>query len=206
MKTVDVLSNGVSTEYKVAYTPISNKQINELPKNVQEQIADLFITSQSDPRSAIPILKKLITLYPKIPQLFNFITTAYSMLEDYDTAEKYALESCRRHPEYLFAKINCAEIYLRKNEFQKIPAIFDYKLNLRLLYPKRDEFHLTEVIGFTGVCGKYYFKTGDRTSAKDCLRIIDKLSPESPIGHRLRAMLEKRGAFYSFPGGLSHDE
>ncbi len=189
MKKVNVIINGVSTEYKVTYKPFINKQINQLPQDVQNQISDLFITSQSNPKHAIPILQKLIKKYPRIPQLFNFMTTAYSLLEDFDTAEKYALESCQIHPDYLFARINCAEICLRKEEYHKIPTIFNHKLNLRQLYPERDEFHLTEVIGFTGVFGIYYHKTGDSLSAEDCLRIIKQLSPKSPIAKRLEGML-----------------
>ncbi len=191
MKTVELNRNGITTEVKVTYKPIINKQINLLPQDIQDQIGDLFVTSQSDPHRAIPLLQKLITRYPQVPQLFNFITTAYSILEDFDTAEKYALEGCQKHPQYLFAKINYAEICLRKKEYHKIPAIFDNKLNLRLLYPERDEFHLTEVIGFIGVCGLYYHKTGDRKSAEECLRVMEKLSPESPMARRLQTLLHQ---------------
>ncbi len=190
MKTVNALINGVSIQYNVTYKSFINKQIHLLPQDIQDQISNLFITSQSDPSCAIPILQKLITQYPHIPQLFNFITTAYSLLEDYNTAERYALESCQKHPDYLFAKINCAEIYLRKGEYHKIPATFNHKLNLKLLYPERDEFHLTEVIGFTGVCGIYYYRTGDKMSAEDCYQIIKQLSPESPMAKRLEGLLK----------------
>ncbi|MBT4290585.1 MAG: hypothetical protein HOD92_24940, partial [Deltaproteobacteria bacterium] len=84
MKIIENIINGVPSKYKVSYKPITNVLINELPKQVQDQIADLFITSRQDPPRAIPILQQLINQYPHIPQLYNFITTAYSLLDDYE--------------------------------------------------------------------------------------------------------------------------
>jgi tetratricopeptide (TPR) repeat protein len=189
MKTIKNIINGVSTEYKVTYMPIINTQIHQLPQKVQNQIADLFVTSQQNPSQAIPALQNLINRYSHIPQLYNFITTAYSLLDDYEMAESYALESCQIHPDYLFAKINCAEICLRKDEYYKIPIIFNHKMYLQLLYPERDEFHLTEAVGFNGVCGIYYGKIGDRLSAAPYYQTLEKLSPESHMAKQLKALL-----------------
>lgn len=189
MKTIQNTINGVSAEYKVTYKPIINTQIHQLPQKIQNQIADLFITSQENPSLAIPVLQNLINRYSHIPQLYNFITTAYSLLDDYEMAESYALESCQIHPDYLFAKINCAEICLQKDEYYKIPIFFNHKMYLQLLYPERDEFHLTEAVGFNGVCGIYYGKMGDRLSAAPYYQTIKQLSPESPMAQRLKALL-----------------
>lgn len=189
MKIIENIINGVPSEYKVNYIPMINVAIKRLPKQVQDQIADLFITAQQEPAEAIPILQQLILKYPHIPQLYNFITTAYSLLDDYEMAERFAIESCQIHPEYLFAKINYAEICLQKNEYYKIPVIFNQKMNLQLLYPERKEFHLTEVVGFSGVCGIYYCKAGDSLSAESHYQTLKKLSPDSPMAKRLYTLL-----------------
>jgi|APSaa5957512622_1039677.scaffolds.fasta_scaffold33035_3 hypothetical protein len=189
MKIIENIINGVPSKYKVSYKPITNVLINELPKQVQDQIADLFITSRQDPPRAIPILQQLINQYPHIPQLYNFITTAYSLLDDYEMAERFAIESCQKHPDYLFAKINYAEICLQNDEYYKVPVIFNQKMNLQLLYPERNEFHLTEVIGFSGVCGIYYCKIGDRLSAATHYQTLEKTSSDSPMAKRLLALL-----------------
>ncbi len=191
MKTIEFVYNGVYADYKVTYKPIINNQINKLPQEVQNQIGDLFITCQKDPQQSIPKIKKLLTRYPFIPQLFNFLTTAYSLLGEYDMAEKYALKCCQNHPEYLFAKINYAEIYQYKKEYHKIPPIFDNQPNLQLLYPSRNEFHLTEVVGFTSIWCTYFFETGDRLVAEEYYQIIKKLCPESPVAKRLQKMINK---------------
>ena len=190
MKTIRNFINGELSEYKVTYKPMVNKEIHLLPQQVQDQIAELFVSSQQEPSEAILLLQPLINQYSHIPQLYNFITTAYSLLDDYETAERYALESCRIHPNYLFAKINCAEICLRKDEYYKVPIIFDHKMYLQLLYPERDEFHLTEAVGFNGVCGIYYGKIGDRLMATPYYQTVKQLSPESPMAQRIKTLLD----------------
>ncbi len=176
-------------EYEVTYTPIKYKYIKALPESVQDEIGELFILTRENPGQAIPKLERMIKQYPQIPQMYNFLSTAYSLMGDYAQSEAYAVECCKKHPDYLFSKINYAEICLRKNQFEKIPGIFNHRLNLGLLYPERNVFHFTEVVAFSAICGLYYCMTNDRDAAEDCYKIVNGLSPKSSYTKRLRSKL-----------------
>ena len=191
MKTITYHHEGTPTEINVTFLPISNPVIKSLPQSVQDTIADLFVQAQSSPKAAIPVLKKLIVQYPQVPQLYNFITTAYSLLNDYDRSEQFALEGLQKHPDYLFIRINYAEICLKRDMVHKVPVIFEDKLNLPELLPDRKVFHLTEVVGFLGVCGRYYHETKNLEAAKECYRCLSDLSPESPKAKTLRSLLNR---------------
>jgi len=185
--------NSIIKKNKITWKPLKYNYIKKLPESIQEEIAELFCLTLEKPGLAIPKLKILLFQYPQIPQLYNFLSTAYSLLGEYIKSMEYAEECCKVHPEYLFAKINYAEICLKYNQGDKVPEIFNYNLNLKRLYPGREVFHFTEFFYFTGVCGLYYCASGQRKLAEECYRVLNILSPSNSYTLRLRSALLESG-------------
>ncbi len=173
------------TEYEITWETIPDPVYQRLPKSVKAQLERLHADAQANPEQAIPKLLALKEKYPHVPQIYNYLTVAYYALGDREKAEAIADENIRRNPDYLFAKLNKAEFYLSSGEYEKIPELFDHKLELKLLYPHRKRFHISEVTGFFGLMGLYFVRIGEWDAAKTYADILGEIAPDAPITWRL---------------------
>jgi len=121
--------------------------------------------------------------------LYNYLSVAYSLAGQREKSEAVSQENYRRNPDYLFARLNYAEICLAKGEYEKIGEIFEHKYDLKLLYPKRKRFHISEVANFMGLIGAYFFETGEREAAEKYYKILQQIAPGYPMTKRLRRKL-----------------
>lgn len=119
----------------------------------------------------------------------NHLSVAYMHAGESAKAEALVLESYRRYPQYLFAKINYAYLCLRKNESTKIPSIFDNDMELPLLYPHRKRFDVSEVRSFAGLMCRYYHTIGERDTAVHHYRILKQIAPRDALTKRAKRIL-----------------
>ena len=166
------------TQYEITDEPIQDHYYRRLPGHVKDAVERLHQESQTAPRKAIPELKAMIKQYPKLPQLYNYLTVAYSRIGEIGKAEAVIRACIRRHPDYLFARLNYAEMCLLRKEYAKIPEIFDHKFDLQLLYPKRKRFHVTEVVNFMGLLGLYFYEIHDLETAQKYNKILQETAPD----------------------------
>jgi len=131
-------------------------------------------------------LLELIEKYPHIPKFYNFLNVAYTKTGDSQQANQTAFEISQKFPDYLFGKANYALIRLRKGEPEKIPEIFDNKLDLQSLYPQRNKFHISEYTGFATVMALYYLDTGKYEVAKTYYESLEEVNPESQLTQMVR--------------------
>ena len=87
------------------------------------------------------------------------------------------------------AKLNLAELFLQRREYAKIPAIFDHNLDLKLLYPHREKFHVSEVVNFMGTLGLYFTRIGERTVAEAYYDLLQQVAPGEQMTKRLKREL-----------------
>jgi tetratricopeptide (TPR) repeat protein len=176
------------TNYKIVFEPLPDKEYDSLPQSVKKQAEELYDLIYREPRKAIPILLELLEKYPHIPQFYNFLNAAYGNSGEAKKADETALEIYQKFPDYLFGRANYALICLQKGEHEKIPEIFDNKLDLQLLFPERKKFHITEYTSFATVMALYYLDTGKHEAAKTYYSSLEELSPDS----QLTQMVKKR--------------
>ncbi len=177
------------SEYDITSEPIEIPSFKHLPAHVKEQINGLHTISQAQPRTAIPQLLTLIEQYPDVPMLYNYLSIAYSRSGDNEKAEQTIIENYQRNKDYLFARLNYAEIALNKGEYEKVAEILDHKFDLKLLYPQRKRFHVSEFAGFMGITGSYFLATGHRETAELVYGLLEQVAPDYPLTHRLRQKL-----------------
>jgi tetratricopeptide (TPR) repeat protein len=179
----------VYTAYDITDEPLDNRDIKKLPSQVQARIDDLYELAQRDPTQAIPELERLITTYPHIPTLSNYLSVAYLYSGDLEKTDACVREAYRRHPQYLFAKVNYANLCLQKGEVDKIPAIFNYQCDLKRLYPHRTRFHVSEFMNFTWVMCRYFCAINERETAVLYYRMLKQVAPRHPMTkHAKRAL------------------
>ena len=161
-----------TSEFSVTYDPI--KDFDPVPVKIQEELERLYHLVHRNPQNAIAPLKALIEKYHD-KRAYNYLSLAYLKLERFDDAKKIVYESYEKHPEYLFAKINYAELCLQEGKIEEIPDIFDNKFDLKMLFPERTVFHISEVLSFYSFTGVYYIKTGKLDAAILCLELIKRI-------------------------------
>jgi tetratricopeptide (TPR) repeat protein len=180
--------------YEITDEPILDRQYRRLPKKVKDSIERLHESVQNRPREAIPELLEWIEKYPAIPLFYNYLSAAYSRSGQHEKAEEMIRENYQRNPDYLFAHLNYGELCLTKGDYDRIPELFDHKFDLKLFYPKRNRFHVSEVLGFMGLLGAYFFEIGEREVAQRYYEVLEQVDPSDIQTKRLRSKL--------FPGPL----
>ncbi len=175
--------------YQITDEPIQDRHYKRLPQAVKDTLEKMFYEVQKKPEQAIPKLLELKRKYPQIPQIYNYLAVAYMAVGEMKKAEKITNENIRKHPDYLFARLNHAQLYLRKKEYEKIPIIFDHKVDLQALYPHRKQFHILEVANFMGIMGFYFLETNQREIAEQYNDFLQEVAAGYPIARGLNRAL-----------------
>jgi len=129
--------------------------------------------------SYISRLKELIERYPYIPTISNYLAVAY-YTTDSNKFDACVQENYKKHPTNLFARVHYANQCMDYNEQEKIPEIFKEGYDLKVLYPHRDRFHISEFIALNAVMCRYYDTIGERQSAIVRLKALEDIAPEHP--------------------------
>ncbi len=177
----DKLSPVYITQYEITDEPIQEPVFRRLPKSVKEKLEKLYQEAQWNPQQAISELFELQKKYPRVPQIYNYLAVAYSNAGETEKAEAITQENIRKNPNYLFARVNQAQIYFARKEYEKIPEIFENKFDLKMLYPKRKKFHISEVANFMGIMGIYFSRTNQREIAEKYNEILQEIASDFPI-------------------------
>jgi tetratricopeptide (TPR) repeat protein len=171
----------VYIEYDITDEPLDNRDIKRLPAQVQARIDELYELAQHDPTQAIPELERLIATYPHVPTLTNYLSIAYLAAGDQEKATTCVREAYHRHPQYLFARVNYANLCFHQGEIGKIPGIFDHTFDLKQLYPHRTRFHLSEFTGFAWVMCRYFCAINERETAALYYQMLKQVAPRHPM-------------------------
>ncbi|ADE15867.1 hypothetical protein Nhal_2801 [Nitrosococcus halophilus Nc 4] len=165
--------------YEITDEPMPGPAYERLPKSVKDQLDRIYheVLLQK-PKEAIAILQPLIEQYPDVPQLYNCLHSAYQVLGDRGNAQRMLKETLERFPDYLFGRIAYATDCLQQGEPEKVPEIFDGHYELKLLYPKRKLFHISEVRGFYSVMAWYFHTQGETSRAETYYELMRQLDPD----------------------------
>ena len=115
-----------------------------------------------------------------MPVIYNYLSYAYQSKGDRENGRWWIEECYRRFPDYLFARVNMALLYLSKNEYQRAEEIFAGKFDLKSLYPEREVFHIGEVTAFYHVVIKLYQAQGRLVEAEKLTESVVNLAPDNP--------------------------
>jgi tetratricopeptide (TPR) repeat protein len=175
--------------YNITEEPVEDKYTKQIPKKIIDQLQNIQEKINLKPKDMIPQLMDYIKKYPNAPLFYNYLSAAYAQAGDIKKCESTILESIKKHPNYLFAKLNYADICLRKGEPEKVPGILNHKLDLKLMYPKRSTFHISEFVGFTSVMCKYYNSVGERETAEILFENLKQIAPKNAATKQIKRVL-----------------
>ncbi len=152
-------------DYKITYEALPHESIQQLSPFVKARTKELYNLARTQPQHAISPLLDMIGKYPTVPVFYNYLRIAYEITGQSEKADELLEEIYQKFPDYLFAKTNYAFRCLRNGRREKVPEIFGNKFDLKLLYPHRLVFHLSEFTAFTSVMALYHHLSGERDQA-----------------------------------------
>ncbi len=125
----------------------------------------MYERAQTKPNSILKALKVFHGKHP-LPEVYNLLSYVYISLKKIKKAEKIIEENYKQHPDNLFARVNYGDQCLRRKQVNKFTEIFENKFTLQELYPKQKTFHCSEILGFIGLIGLYYFTINKKNLAE----------------------------------------
>lgn len=178
--------------YQITFEPLDRAE-DKLPGLV-EALSDireqLFEDTHENPQAAIPVLQRLLERFPNEPMLLNWLSAALGRAGDIEGCNRVARQNFEANPNYLFARLNYAQIGLHEGGLEAVEEILDRKYDLKLLYPERDIFHVSEYRAFCGVMIPYWIRKGEFRAARLMFDTLEQLEPDGELTEKLRRAVE----------------
>jgi len=167
------------SKYAITGNPNLMNDYFGINDEVQEILRQTFEKVQRKKNSTIRELHDLIEKYPHVPQFKNQLSTLYAFQGNVAKANEVNNWLLKEHPDYLFGKLNLAGEYIAKEEFDKVPEVLGEYMDIKELYPHRNEFHTNEVASFNRIALMYFVGIKDLKAAEIRLDVLKKL--EDPL-------------------------
>lgn len=200
-------SNIQILDYEITNEPLIDRGFQSLPIGVQKELNDVFEKVQNpyyrEKAAMVARLEELVVQYPRVPQISNYLAASYQMTRN-KKAKPRVEENYKQHPDYLFSRIDYARLCLEQRDLAKVKEIFKEGFDLKLLYPQRRCFHITEFVAFNFIICIYHRLSGDWESAKLIAQVLEEVAPDHPVVAQVKRMTKDsllnslRYKFYAF--------
>lgn len=189
----------------------SKYSIEVMSEEDSELLTDLFLQMNQSPETIdseeCNFFKQLNILrmkYPDSPVIMNYLSNGYQILGDLDSVDKLTKETYSKFPDYLFARLAMANIYLIEELPEKAIQTIDNCYSLKSLYPERDVFHVSEAKAFHDFMIKYFSFKEDWKQVKinlDCL--ANFLDQDDPLLKKAQKRIKAEMGLYKLKTGFS---
>jgi tetratricopeptide (TPR) repeat protein len=129
---------------------------------------------------AVEFLEELKRKYPPQKRVYNLLAVCYERVDRDNDVEKIIKEGYELFPDYLFARTGYVSYWMQKDDYTKFDEVFGNCYDLKMLYPEREVFHISEAFSFFIVCGRYFGNKGNSKVAERYLNMAAELKPDNP--------------------------
>lgn len=179
VRPVSAIMKHKELEYTITSDPNYLGEESAIPPELSKKLEHYYGLVLEGKRSSVQKFLDAIEQYPDNPQLKNFLSALYGQLNENQKMFDVNKWIIAEHPNYLFGKLNLANEYYIKGEYDKIPEILGPDMELKSLYPNRDIFHTIEVISFFKTAILYFIAIGDIEQAEIRFEIMDEIAPDA---------------------------
>lgn len=165
--------------HKITWESLDLPNESKIPDSLKLELGEIYWEMENPKSKTIDKIQKLIQKYPGNLQLKNYLSSIYAKLGNMEKAWAVNDDILKKHPDYLFAKINKANQYADEGQFEKMLELLGKGFDLQDLYPDRDTFHVSEFLSLQNVAVKYYANTGDFEQANIRLDIMADVDKDS---------------------------
>ncbi|OQK17376.1 hypothetical protein AU255_05710 [Methyloprofundus sedimenti] len=181
--------NKVNEEsYELTAAPILDQRFRNLPQEIQDEFNSLSEIAAINGAEAIPRLLELKKNYP-LPLIYSCLAIAYGRV-DPNKQKQIIAENYQKNPKNIFARCNYARLCLAENNPDEIPKIFASHFELKTLYPKRNQFHITEYTGLTSVICEYYIQKQQMEQAEELFDKLQGIAPDAGDTLHIKKLLK----------------
>lgn len=115
-----------------------------------------FETIHNDSPEMLEMLLNLHAKHPAIPEVIERLAAYYDLRGNTEKADEFLKILTYSCPDYFFGYYIRAMKALKENKPEEVPVIFKNCFNIKDFFPKRNDFHVSEVASFSYVMGLYY--------------------------------------------------
>ncbi len=170
-----------SLPYKITEDHNYINKLNLIPKELFLQLDNLYDQcSNTNNKAVINRLINLIEKYPQVEILKNYLYVAYMLRDEKEKALEIMELTTKLHPNYLFGKLNLANLCIEQGKLEEVPEILGITLELHDLYPERDTFHLSEITNYYKTVIRYYVSADEIEKAENKSEFLKEIAPEHP--------------------------
>ena len=166
--------------YKITWDAVELENEAKIPDSLKHHLEKIYRELENPKAKTIDKIQKLIKQYPRNIQLRNYLSSTYALLGNTEKARAVNDSILKKHPDYLFAKINKASQYAEDGQFEKMKELLGKGFDLKQLYPDRDTFHVSEFMSMQNMAVKYFANTDDFEQAEKRLAIMRDVDEDSP--------------------------
>lgn len=185
--------------YLPPHTITWGQDLTRLKKNFSskdlEHFLELYTQAQKNPKKIRKEVEDFLENHPSHPEVLNLLTYIYLSLRKVRKGNQLIAENYEKNRDYLFARINYADLCLRKKRIEMIPKIFEKKWSLHELYPEKEIFHFSEFRGFMIIMGFYHLAIHEREKAECYHYLAFKVDPHHSSTILLGKKLYKKRFF-----------
>jgi len=182
-----------------SHTVTWKQDLSHLKQSLSTKDLDHFFDLYNRAQENLRNVKKEVEIFrkrhPNLPEVLNLLTFIYLSKRKIRKADRLIQENYEKNPNYIFARINYADLCLRRGHIQKIPEIFNEKFNLRELYPEKKMFHISEFRGFMVLMGFYHLAIDKREAAEEYHYLATRIDPHHPNTKILEKKLYHRSLY-----------
>src|SRR3954469_14868299 len=132
-------------EYEITEGALEETRVGLTPE-VEAVYAELYELTLDKPADAVARLEPLVAKYPSIPVLKNWLMVAYSEVGREAESDAMGERLWQEPSDYLFARGHRAAQLLAAGEVEGVPEVFGGTLDLKMMYPHRNVFHVSEAM------------------------------------------------------------
>lgn len=168
--------------YQITSNAMPANEMDALPAEVNKELTKIHASIRKGKcsKSSIKKLEELHQRFPQVKVIANFLSNTYSFLR-HPKSDEFVEQMYKLYPDYLFACTNYADLCLRKGDTKTVKKIFKGDFDLRLLYPDRDLFHLSEFLAISSLACHYFAQIGDNEKVLTHYKVMHDLAPEHPV-------------------------
>lgn len=176
--------------YHPSITLTTKQDLSSLRKALTEKELNHFMTlyelSEQSPKKALPKVLEFSKDFPDVPEVLNLLTFLYIARRKIGKADHLIEKNFQKNPYYFIARLNYADLCLRRKEYQKFIELFNHKTNLPDLFPNKKMFHLSEFRSFMVLMSEYFFEMGSSSLSECYIYLATRIFPDHPSVNRLK--------------------
>jgi len=181
--------------YEIYFEALDLSERSLVPKNYILEYKRLVELVQLDQGKCLGEILALKEQCPSSPEIDNLLGFAYAQTRQIHKANSLIEETYSKYPDYFFAKINYADLQLRKKNISGVEEVFPFD-EIKDNFSQRARFHVSEYRSFMVLKSRYYIERYNKERAYYFYERALKADPAHLSVMSLERKLKKSFRFY----------